>query len=253
MRKWIIALSTLVVLNGCSSWNKQEEIKKSDLYLQMATSHMDSGNYPFALRDLLSAEKYNPSNPVIQNNLGLVYFMRERYDQSIAHLQKALDLQPTYTDARNNLARVYIEVGRYKDAEREIKTVLDDLTYANIGKAYINLGLSQFNQKQFSAALRSFEKALSEQTDNCVANSYRGRSLFEMKEYPRAAEALDRAIGFCQKDLYDEPHFYSALAYYRMGDKSKAVARFEELIKYYPNGKYRNKAKDMLDLIRKGH
>ncbi|MNJ91146.1 lipoprotein NlpI [compost metagenome] len=252
MRKWIVALGALALM-GCSSWSKQEDENKSQYYLQMATAHLESGNYPFALRDLQSAEKLNPKNPVIQNNLGLVYFMRERFDLSEVHFKKALDLQQEYSDARNNLARLYIEVGRYKEAEKEIKMVLDDLTYANVGKAYINLGLAKFNQKQYEAALRSFEKVLESQSDNCVANTYRGRSIFEMKDYARAAEALDRAIGFCQKELYDEPHYYSALAYYRLGDKSKAIARFEELIKYYPTGKYRNKAKGMLDLIRKGH
>jgi outer membrane protein assembly factor BamD (BamD/ComL family) len=38
-----------------------------------------------------------------------------------------------------------------------------------------------------------------------------------------------------------------------MGDRSKSMARFEELVKIYPAGKYREKAKGMLDLIRKGN
>jgi tetratricopeptide (TPR) repeat protein len=93
---------------------------------------------------------------------------------------------------------------------------------------------------------------LKAKSDDCWANSYYGRALFEEKKYSQAAEALDRAIGFCQKNLIDEPHYYSALAYYRVGDKSKSIARFEEIIRYYPDGKYREKAKGMLDLIRKG-
>ena len=250
MRKWVLILATISIF-GCASSSKDAE--KSDLYLRMGVAEMESQNYPTALRNLMKAEELNPSNPVVQNNLGLVYFMRQRYDMSVQHLNKALELQPNFSEARNNLARVQIEQGKYAEAELNLNKVLNDLTYSNAGKAYINLGLSKFNQKQYSAALAAFEKAMGANAGDCTATSYRGRSLFELKRYEDAAEALDRAIGLCQKDLFDEPHFYSALAYYRIGDKTKAIARFEELIKYYPDGKYRDKAKGMLDLIRKGH
>ncbi|MBO9667994.1 MAG: tetratricopeptide repeat protein, partial [Bdellovibrio sp.] len=202
---------------------------------------------------LLKAQELDPSNAVIQNSLGQVYFLRERYELAEKQFRKAITLDKNFTDARNNLARVYIEEGKYADADRELNIVLNDLTYPDIDKAFNNLGLSKFNQKQYAAAQDAFLKVLKVHSDDCIANTYYGRAYFEQKQYDQAAEALDRAIGFCQKNLYDEPHFYSALAYYRLGDKSKAMARFEELLKYYPEGKYREKAKGMLDLIRKGH
>jgi type IV pilus assembly protein PilF len=251
MYKLFILVSAFFLVS-CVSASKENQ-EKSELYLSMAASHIESGNLPFALRDLLSAEKLTPESAAVQNNLGLVYFLRERYDLAEKHLKKALDLLPTYTEARNNLARVYVEMGRYREAEDNLSTVLSDLTYPSADKAYINLGLSKFNQKQYAAAQKSFEKVIMSQNDHCIANTYRGRCLFELQEYDLATRALDRAVGFCQKELYDEPHYYSALAYYRKGDKSKAIARFEEVIKYYPNGKYRDKAIGMLDLVRKGH
>lgn len=246
---WILCVFGLA---GCAGTEKQNR-ERADLYLRMGASHIEAGNYPFALRDLLKSEEYNPKNPATQNNLGLVYFMREKYDLSVQHFKKALELDPQFSDSRNNLARVYIEQGKFKDAEDELKKVLNDLTYPTPEKAYINLGLAKFNQKQFQAALHFFSKVLQSHPDDCIANTYRGRSLFEMKDYGTAAEALDRAIGFCQKNLYDEPHYYSALTYYRLGNKAKATARFEEIIKLYPNGNYREKSKGMLELLRKGH
>ncbi|WP_347355798.1 tetratricopeptide repeat protein [Bdellovibrio sp.] len=251
MRKWILALCALSLV-GCASSRSQDK-KKAELHLRLGAAHIESGNYPFALQELLKAAELDPENPAIQNNLGQVYFYRERYDLAEKHLREALKMEPRYSDARNNLGRVLIEAGKYPEAEKEIRTVINDLTYGSPEKAYINLGLLKFNQKEFKASRDAFSKVMQTQTDDCVANTYYGRTLFEEKDYGRAAEALDRAIGFCQKSLYDEPHYYSALAYYRLGDKSKSVARFEELIKYYPTGTYRDKAKGMLSLIRKGH
>lgn len=237
---------------GCANFGSRDK-DKAELYLRMGITQIESGNYPYALRDLLKAEELDQTNPVTQNNLGLVYFFRERLDLAEKHLQKAIAIDPKYTEARNNLSRIYIEKNQLTDAERELKIVLNDLTYPAPDKAYINLGLVKFNQKKFEDARGAFTKVINLIPDDCISNTYLGRSFFEEKEYVRAAESLDRAIGFCQKNLYDEPHYFSALAYYRLGEKSKSVARFEEIIKYYPTGKYREKAKGMLSLIRKGH
>ncbi len=253
MRKWIIALCAIPVvvsMMGCASTQNRE---KADLYLRMGSSLIEEGNYPSALSALLKAQELDPENPLVLNNLGQVYFLRERYDLAEKQFRKAITIQPKYTDARNNLSRVLIEEGKYSDAEKELNIVLSDLTYGAADRAYINLGLAKFNQKQFPQAEQAFAKALQSKNDDCVASNYYGRSIFEQKDYGRAVEALDRAIGFCQKNLFDEPHYFSALAYYRLGDKSKATARFEEIIRYYPDGKYREKAKGMLDLLRKGH
>lgn len=247
----IICLSLLVLVSCVSTRSKDRE--KAELYLRMGTSQIESGNYPQALRDLLNAEELDSENPVIQNNLGLVYFLRERFDLAEKHIENAVKLDPKYSEARNNLSRVYLELGKFSEAEKQVKVVIDDLTYPNPEKAYINLGLIKFNQKKYPAAREAFRHALKNSPDDCIAHTYFGRTYFEEKNYSLATEALDRAIAFCQSSLYDEPHYFSAVAYYRLGDRSKATARFEELVKYYPSGKYREKAKGMLELIQKGH
>jgi tetratricopeptide (TPR) repeat protein len=251
MLKWFIALGCLSLIGCASTATKNKE--KAELYLRMGATQIETADYPQALRNILAAEELDPTSPVIQNNLGLVYFFRERYDLAEKHLIKATVMDPKYSEARNNLSRVYLEEGKYDLAEKEVQIVLNDLTFTNPEKAYINLGLVKFNRKQYTAARAAFGKALKLVPDDCIASTYIGRTFFESEDYPQAAESLDKAIGFCQKSLFDEPHYYSALAYYRLGDKSKAAARFEELIKYYPSGTYREKAKGMLSLIRKGH
>lgn len=240
----------LLSFSGCASWNHDKE--RAALYLRMGGSLLEEGNYSNALAALLKAQELDPDNPVILNNLGQVYFMKERCDLAEKQFKTAVSLQRNYTDAHNNLARVLIEEGKYSEAESELNLVLNDLTYSSNDRALINLGLLRFNTKDFPKSEAAFRSVLKIKSDDCIATSYYGRSIFEQKDYARATEVLDRAIGFCQKQLFDDPHYFSALAYYRLGDKNKSVARFNELVKYYPDGKYREKAKGMLELIRKG-
>jgi Tfp pilus assembly protein PilF len=237
------------VLSGCASSAKNEE--RALLHLQMGMGSLNQGQYPQALKELLTAEELAPNNAIIQNNLAIAYYVRERYDLAEQHLRRALDIDPAYTEARVNLSRVLIERSQYPAAEVEVKKALDDLTYVSPEKAWFNYGLLNFRQQKYETAKDAFYKALQTQRENCEIHSYYGRSLFELKDYKSASEALDKAVSFCKGADFDEPHYYSALSYYHMGMKSKAVARLEEVISFYTNGKYKNKAKEMLQIISK--
>ncbi len=245
----LLAALLLISLSGCAS---KQKIEQSDLHQRLGLSLYEQGNYPLALREFLVAEQLNPSNPAVQNNLGLTYFMRERYELSEKYVRKALKLNPDFTDARNNLGRILIEEGKYKDAEKELTFALNDLTYTGQDRIYMNLGLLYFNQEQFEKARDMFLKSVHLQKDSCTGHNFLGRSYFELKNYDKAAEVLDSAIGYCQKNFYDEPHYYSALTYYRLGRIEKATARFEEILKLYPQGQYRDKARSMLEILKKG-
>ena len=228
-----------------------DDQKMAQLHLQMGLSQMNSGNYPQALSEMLTAENLDPDNPVIQNNLGLAYFVRERYDLAEEHIQKALSLKSDYTDARNNLSGVLAERGRFDEALAAAQKAADDLTYPSPEKPLINMGIVYFKTQKYDLAKKSFLRAMTLQRDNCVANSYYGRSLYELKALKPAADALDHAVGFCQRSQFDEPQYYSALTYFELGQKQKAEARLEELIRLYPQGNYVNRAKSMLETIRK--
>jgi tetratricopeptide (TPR) repeat protein len=246
MLKYLIILS-FFMLGACAS---QEKIERAQLRQNLGLSYYEQGNYPMALKEFLIAEELNPKDPAIHNNLGLTYFMRERYELAEKHLKKSIDIQPKFTEARNNLARLYIEMKEHEKAEKELAIVLNDLTYTGMERAYMNYGLLYFNQGRFDKSRESFLKSVKIRRDSCSANSFLGRTYFELKNYTKAAEILDGAIGYCQKELFDEPHYYSALTYYRLGKTEKAAARFDEILKLYPQGMYRDKSRAMLEILK---
>lgn len=219
--------------------------------MQSGVALYEAGRYPEALKDLTNAYKINPRSPAITNALGLAYHARGRSDLAIKYLLESLSIDPSFTEARNNLVRIYIETKDFKSARQQLNLVKKDLTYSALDKVYINEGLFYYDQKQYSKALVPFEKAIDYGRENCAAHHLYGKSLFELKKYAEAATALDKAIVFCQKTGSDEPHYLSALAHYRSGDKRKAAVRFDEITKLYPNGEYYEKAKSLLEIVKK--
>jgi TolA-binding protein len=79
--------------------------------------------------------------------------------------------------------------------------------------------------------------------------NYYGRTLFELKEYKPAAESLDQAVKLCEKSDFAEPHFYSAMSFYKLGNFEQARARFVEVKNLYPKAVYAKKADEMLELM----
>lgn len=237
---------------GACVGKQVEKNEDADLHMQIAVSHMQKENYPLALKELLIAQDLSPRNAFIQSNLGHVYFMRERYDLSELHYKRAIAYQPNFTDAKNNLARVYIETSQNRAAEELLKEVLSDLTYIDFPRAYANYGLLEFNRKKYKTAINYFKRSLEKDRENCNTNVYLGRSYLELKENLLAVTQLEKSISFCQPVEIDDAHYYSAIALFRNGQKDRAIFRFEELNKLFPDSKYQDRTQKMLRVLKKG-
>jgi type IV pilus assembly protein PilF len=252
MNKFIFIILSLFVAACATTDHNRELNETAELHMQIADSHYNNGNYPLALKELLIAEDLNPNNPEVQAALGRVYFARDRFDLSEKHYKKAISIKPEFTEAKNNLARVYIEFGQLKQAEVLLKDVMLDLTYVNFPKAYANYGVLQFKRKDYPSAITYFKKSLERDRENCYTLVYLGRSYLEMKDTVLGVSQLEKSIPFCNQIDSDEALYYSAIALYRNHQEDKAKLRFEELLKLYPSGYNNEKAQKMLDLIEKG-
>lgn len=248
--RFIFAVSLALITSACATQKTKDE---AALHARIGTALLAQGHYPEALRELLTAEKMDPSNAQTENNLGLTYFMREKYKVANEHIERALKIDPNYSEARNNHGRVLIELGQYDEAVSELRRVLKDLTYPDPAKALVNLGLAYFKQGKFIESKEQFAKALQVNRDNCLAATLYGRSLFEMAKFELASQSLDNASIVCSangSEGYDEPGYFAGLAYYKLGNTESAISRMEDVVKKYPDGRYAKKADELLKLMK---
>jgi tetratricopeptide (TPR) repeat protein len=84
--------------------------------------------------------EFNPMNAKVHVSLGKIYYSEKGlYYESVTAYKKAIDLDPTYLDARMGLAEVYEDKGLYKEAIEEYRKVVD-ADAKNTGALY-NLAL----------------------------------------------------------------------------------------------------------------
>jgi type IV pilus assembly protein PilF len=242
----LLALLLCAFAFACASSKKKE---LAGLHLKIGTGYLVKGHSPQAISELGIAANLDPDNPVIQNNLGLAYFIRKEYELAQQHLTKALDLNDGYSDARNNLGRLYIELARYDAAISELNRVIKDLTYPSPEKAFVNLGLAHLKKGDTNAALSNFRRSIEANTKFCPGHNYYGQALFQLQKYDAAIDSFETALQLCN-NKYDEPHYFSALTYFKTGQKEKAQARLEEVISAYPQSEYSQKARAMLKIIK---
>lgn len=247
----IFILSSLVFLSvGCSLFGpKDRGPQRALLHLEVGKSLLANGKLPEALGELNMAEQLDSKNPEVQSSMGLVYQLRDRPKEAETRFLKALKLAPKFTEVRAHLARLYIDTGRYREALIQIRKIEDDLTYPAPEKALVLKGMVYFKQKKYGEAERVLTQAYQVQREGCLSAYFLGRSYYERKRFNEAAQVLDQAVANCKGAKFEEPLFYSAMAYYGKGKHLDARARAEELINDYPKSALANKVKALLKIL----
>lgn len=244
---WTFLLIALQL--GCAA-KRADSAQRALYHLQIGSGHLTQGHYPAALGEFLKAEELDPTNPQVHNQLGLAYFLRGRMELAEKHFNEALGFDAKFTEARNNLGRTLIERGNFKLAISELKMAAKDLLYMEPDKIYANLGLAYFKLNDFSQAEKNFLEALKLRRQNCLAQAYYGRSLYELSAFEKAAESLDQAMTTCKAMKLEDPYYFAALSYMKIGQREQAVARLEEGLASFPEGQYAAKARSMLELLK---
>lgn len=248
------ALSTAILLtvgllfSACAS--NQDNDKLSYSHFQLGVSLLTKGKKAEALEQLIIAKDLDPKNPLIHNHLGLCYFFLQEYEHAIISLKNALSIDPNYSEAHNNIGRVFIEIKDFQRARQHLNAAAADLTYPSKDKVWLNLGLTYFYEGQYEKSENYFLKSISMNRQNCMAYNYFGRSQIEQEKFKNAAKALDQAIYHCRQRGFDEPHYYSAISFFRLGYKAKAIARLQEGRKKFPDGPNRAKIDEMINLMK---
>ena len=131
--------------------------------------------------------EYNPMNAKVHVSLGKIYYSEKGlYYESVTAYKKAIDLDPSYLDARMGLAEVYEDKGLYKEAIEEYRKVVDAdakntgalynlaLVYEKVDpkeaislwERYIGLAGSQPSEKDWVDVARLHLKKLKQQQGN---------------------------------------------------------------------------------------
>lgn len=165
----LVLLGWVVVLSGCASSTPAPPKVAPDLdpadplvaikLMQRGQTLLAEGRVDAAIEHFQAARTLQPGNPTVHNVLGVAELQRRNAQAAIASFNQALELAPTYSDARNNRGAAYLQLGQLAMAEADFLAVLTDATYANRAGVLFNLGSLYLRKGNLTAAEENFRRA----------------------------------------------------------------------------------------------
>ena len=130
------AHATFAFLNYVFDWDwptaEQHFRRAIDLNPNYATAHhwyalflATQGRPAEAISEAHQALKLDPLSPIMNTDLGLIFYYSHQYDQAIEQLQKTLKLEPEFAVAHWRLGLAYAQKGRLHEAEVEIERAIE--------------------------------------------------------------------------------------------------------------------------------
>jgi tetratricopeptide (TPR) repeat protein len=97
-------------------------------------------------------------SPVLANKLGIAYHQMLQFDIARKHYERAIKLNPKYSEAINNLGTIHYAKKSYRRAIGQYKKALK-LT-PDSASIHSNLGYAHFARRKYKDAMESFDLAL---------------------------------------------------------------------------------------------
>jgi tetratricopeptide (TPR) repeat protein len=128
------------------------------MHSNLGKLYWQHGKTDLAEQEWRAAARLAPYAPEVLDNMGLLLTSRQQYDEALADLARALQIDPGDSFAHRNLANLYSDLGRREEAEQEFKaalnaSLLDFQTRDDLGQLYLDEGRLQEAEGQFRESL----------------------------------------------------------------------------------------------------
>lgn len=128
-------------------------------HVNAAMEYLRQGDTENAMRHLKSAHDRDPDSAAVNNGMALVFQVTGEKELAEQHYKAALRADREMTSARNNYAVFLYTEGRYPEACKQMRKVIEDTLYEGRADAFQNLGQCELKVGELDAAENAFERA----------------------------------------------------------------------------------------------
>jgi tetratricopeptide (TPR) repeat protein len=138
-------------------------------------------------------------------------------------LHKAIQIQPNYAIAYNNLGNVLKELGEHQKAISSYEKAIQ--INPNYADAHYNLGVALQKLEQYQKAISSYKKAIQINPNYAIAYNNLGTLLIELGEHQKAISSYEKAIQI--NPNYADVNFNFGLLLLSMSDFKNGLIQYE--------------------------
>jgi tetratricopeptide (TPR) repeat protein len=193
----------------------------------LALSYISLNQANWARPELEKLAGANPRDPRYPYWLGRLDYDSMQFKAAAANLRKALELDPNFMKAYDNLGLTYEALGQYDDSVRMYQRALGLNRRQRSPSPWppLNLGILLIKLGRLKEAETCLQESLRYEPRFPQAHLQMGLLLEKEKKDEEAIRELSRSAEY--DPAYPEPHFVLARIYRRIGDKAKADAEWQ--------------------------
>jgi len=215
---------------------------------QLGVSYLNAGALSLAQKELLEALELAPKDPLIHVAIGRNYFAQKRHTLALDSYSKALVLDPKLSIARFYLGTLYLDMKRWDDAIRELRSITNDPTFESLQYVHNNIGLAHLEKGEYPQAIREFKKAIDYQSDFAEVHHNLGLVYFRLGNREMAIEEYREALRLYPQ--FARARLDLAVAYAEIGDKEQATRELTRVIELSPQSALADLSQRYLESLR---
>lgn len=139
----VTAAIAILLLNFTNVCPVGAEIDKITLSYQDSYKYEKTGNYTDAVRSLVPVYKAYPETYTVNLRLGWLFYLLQKYNDSLHYYRAAEKLAPYSLEVKNGLALVYLATQKWEQAEELCNQVLTIDYYNFYGNLYVISALKE--------------------------------------------------------------------------------------------------------------
>ncbi len=195
--RFFLPLTVALLLAACQSSPAQKQTeadaqKRASLHYRIGIDALHKGLLPKAFDELMLADSIEPNNPATLDAIAYAWRVRGNNKEADRYYQRAIRHNPPPA-TRNNYGSLLIEMGKYKEAVKQLELALEDPRYTKQDLAFTNLGDARQGLKDYEGAIAAYRKAQMI-APHWYYPKYREAIAFMNMKRPNYAQALLESI-----------------------------------------------------------
>ncbi|MEJ2183005.1 MAG: tetratricopeptide repeat protein [Nitrospirota bacterium] len=227
-----------------------------ELY-ERASDLFEKNNYIEAEGILKEVARQKPRYADVLNKLGVIAHLDGRLEEACEYFERALNVNPGYTEAALNLTITLNEMGATDRAYEVFMTLVKDAPRQNgyrdcyaagkLANEHYRLGNIYYSMGSFDEAIEEYRKALARRPGLTDIHTRLGMALREKGLFDDAITELTKAKQ--ANPVYGQARVQLGLTYYLKGHMGLAFAEWEQAAGQDPELK---EARTFLHILRRG-
>lgn len=181
----------------------------------------------------------------VHNYMGLIAHEEGRFGEAIQSFEKALKINPRYTEAMLNLSILYNDVGDFESARKLVarsrkdakskSTAMDPFIRSKLANKHAEVADWYHGVGAFGEAVQEYQKALNLEEGYADIRTKMAVCLREKGDLKGALAELTKAVKVNSK--YPDAYIQQGITYYAMGKKAEARKSWKIAEKKFPANK----------------